>query len=447
MTWLQRYKLRNFIKSTLWIVPLLSGVMAVICHRLVWKFDLWAQWQLLGFSLESARSIVGTIGSAMLTFIVFLMSMIFVGLQVAVGQLTPRIIAFVFRNRVIKLSLGIFTFTYMFSLSALGRLENPVPELVVLLTVLFSAISIGVFLYFVDFMGKSLRPISICERLAEGNIKIIETLYPVLLSEEKNNNTLKLFKTEWGVAACTINHAARSGVILAFDGEGLARIATRSNCMIRLIPQVGDFVAIGNPLFSIYGGCLTHDELRQSVAFGAERTIEQDPGFVFRIIVDIAIKALSPAINDPTTAVACIDQLHRLLRRIGERDLGDGKIRDGQGMIRVVFPTPDWEDFVHLTMSEIHHYGADSIQIVRRLRAMLADLLEHLPEQRAPEIRAHLEMLDRSVARNFIDPAERELAMFGDYKGVGGARQYSGDRRSPVGKGGKGDERNYEKQT
>jgi len=217
--------------------------------------------------------------------------------------------------------------------------------------------------------------------------------------------------------------------------------------MIRLIPQVGDFVAIGNPLFSIYGGCLTHDELRQSVAFGAERTIEQDPGFVFRIIVDIAIKALSPAINDPTTAVACIDQLHRLLRRIGERDLGDGKIRDGQGMIRVVFPTPDWEDFVHLTMSEIHHYGADSIQIVRRLRAMLADLLEHLPEQRAPEIRAHLEMLDRSVARNFIDPAERELAMFGDYKGVGGARQYSGDRRSPVGKGGKGDERNYEKQT
>ena len=422
MTWLQRYKLRNFVTSSLWLAPMLSGVMAVICHRLVWKLDLWTQWQLLGYSLESARSIVGAISSAMLTFIVFLMSMIFIALQVAVGQLTPRIIAFAFRNRVIKLSLGIFTFTYMFSITALGRLESPIPQLVVLLTILFSVTSIGVFLYFVDFMGKSLRPISICEKLAGGDTQVIETIYPVLLSQEKHNAPKPLM-TEWGVATCTINHEAGAGVIMAFDAEGLVRVAARSGCVIRLVPQVGDFVSTGDPLFSIYGGCLSYDELRRSVVFGVERTIEQDPGFVFRIIVDIAIKALSPAINDPTTAVACIDQLHRLLRLVGQRDLGDGRLRDGQGTVRVIFPTPEWEDFVHLAVSEILHYGADSVQVVRRLRAMLADLLEHLPEQRTPEIRAHIELLDRSVARSFIDPGERELAVSGDYKGLGGARQ------------------------
>jgi uncharacterized membrane protein len=421
MTWLLRYQLHNFLKSSLWLLPLLSGAVAVICHRLVWKFDLWTQWQLLGYSQETARSIVGAISTAMLTFLVFLMSMIFIALQVAVGQLTPRIIAFAFRSWVIKASLGVFTFTYMFSIIALGRLENPVPELIVLLTIICSAISIIVFLYFVDFMGKSLRPISICESLAEAGIKIIETIYPVLLSHGKYTAP-KSPVSEWGSAACTINHEGRSGIIMAFDADGLAKIAAANDVMIRMVPQVGDFVSSGDSLFSIYGGCLKHDDLRRCVVCGVERTIEQDPSFVFRIIVDIAIKALSPAINDPTTAIACIDQLHRLLRRVGQRDLGDGKLRDGQGAVRVSFPTPDWEDYVRLAVSEILHYGADSIQIVRRLRALLADLLEQLPEQRAPEIRAHLQLLDRSVARNFTDPFEKEHAMSRDYKGVGGTR-------------------------
>jgi uncharacterized membrane protein len=232
-------------------------------------------------------------------------------------------------------------------------------------------------------------------------------------------------ETEWGVPVRTIHYEAHSGVVLAFDAAGLSRIATRNNCMIRMVPQVGDFVSSGDPLFSIYQGgeSINHDELRQSLALGVERTIQQDPAFVFRIIVDIAIKALSPAINDPTTAVACLDQLHRLLRRVGQRDLGDGRIRDSQGKVRLIFPTPDWEDYVNLAVSEILHYGADSIQIVRRLRAMLADLTEHLPEKRRAELLVQITLLDRSVARNFVDPFERELATFGDFKGVGGARQ------------------------
>jgi uncharacterized membrane protein len=424
MTWLQRYKLRNFLRSSLWLVPMLSGLFAIIFHRLVWKFDLWTQWPLFGYTQESARLIVGAISAAMLSFIVFLMTMIFIALQVAVGQLTPRIIAFVFRTRAIKVSLGIFTFTYMFSVMALGRLENQVPELVVLLTILFSSVSIGVFLFFVDYMGKSLRPISICEKLADMATDAIETVYPVLLTHKKDIGS-KSLTSEWGAIACTINHESGSGILLAFDADGLARVAARHNCMIRMIPQVGDFVSSGDPLFSIYQGgeSLKYDELRMSVVFGVERTVEQDPGFVFRIIVDIAIKALSPAINDPTTAVSCIDQLQRLLRRVGQRDLGDGKIMDSQGIIRVVFPTPDWEDYVHLAASEINHYGAESIQVVRRLRAMLTDLLEYLPERRTAVIKTRLDLLDLSVARNFIDPVERELAMLGDYKGVGGARQ------------------------
>jgi uncharacterized membrane protein len=401
---------------------MISGGVAVICHRLIWMFDLWTQWQLLGFSLESSRSIVGSISSAMLTFLIFLMSMIFVGLQVAVGQLTPRIIAYVFQSWVIRLCLSIFTFTYMFSISAQGRLENPVPELVVLLTIFFSAVSIGIFLYFVDFLGKSLRPISICRILAEECTAVIESMYPALSTHDCISQ--KLDATDLGKTGETFNYTGRSGVMLAFDAEGLTKIAARNDCTIKILPQVGDFVSHGSPLFSIYHGsnAVHCKDLCQSVAFGVERTTEQDPEFVFRIIVDIAIKALSPAINDPTTAVVCIDQLHQLLGLLGQRYVGEGTLKDSRGTVRVHFSTPDWDDYLNLAVSEILHYGADSMQVVRRLRAMLEDLLG-LPEQRRSGVIANLELLDRTVNRVFVDPFERELAMVADFKGLGGARR------------------------
>ncbi len=117
---------------------------------------------------------------------------------------------------------------------------------------------------------------------------------------------------------------------------------------------------------------------------GLERTIEQDSTFAFRVIVDIAIKALSSAINDPTTAVLAIDQLQRLLRTVGNRDLHDERIFDSDGQLRVIFRTPNWTDFVQLAFSEIRQYGTRSLQVVRRLRATIEYLLQTLPEFSRP---------------------------------------------------------------
>src|SRR6185295_14212979 len=114
----------------------------------------------------------------------------------------------------------------------------------------------------------------------------------------------------------------KPGVVLAFDLRGLVRLGARHDCLIELVPQVGNFVAPGGTLFRIYGGAdLPPDTLRQAIALGAERTMEQDPAFAFRLIVDIASKGLSPAINDPTTAVLALDQIHHLLRHVGSRRL------------------------------------------------------------------------------------------------------------------------------
>ena len=139
-------------------------------------------------------------------------------------------------------------------------------------------------------------------------------------------------------------------------------------------------------------------------------------------MVDIANKALSPAINDPTTAVLALDQIHHLLRKVGERNLDTGNVRDAAGRLRLVYRTPDWKDFVCLAVTEIRHFGGESIQIARRLHAMLENLIQTLPEVRAVLLRQELALLHRSAERFFSEPEDRALAQISDFQGVGGKR-------------------------
>jgi uncharacterized membrane protein len=157
------------------------------------------------------------------------------------------------------------------------------------------------------------------------------------------------------------------------------------------------------------------------VAFGPERTIEQDSTFAVRVIVDIAIKALSPAINDPTTAVLAIDQLHRLLRLVGARHLHDDLVRDSEGVPRLMFRTPNWEDFVTLTFREIRLYGAGNFQVARRLRAMINNLQETLPTSRQPALRGELDLLNRALEGLYPFTEDLALARQPDLQGLGGA--------------------------
>jgi len=246
--------------------------------------------------------------------------------------------------------------------------------------------SVVVFIYLIDYAARFLRPVSIVRRVGDSGIEVIRRLYPDLTTGPR-----AVVPPPGRAFPCrTINHAGHSGIVLAVDLAGLVAKARHAGGMIEFVPQVGDFVAVDEPLFRVYGGAgvIDESELRGGVALGAERTIEQDPTFAFRILVDIALKALSAAINDPTTAVIAIDQLHRLLRLVGLRHVSREQICDASGEPRLIFKTPNWEDFVHLTCTEIRHYGASSVQIMRRLRSMLENLVQTLPPHRHAELRA-----------------------------------------------------------
>jgi uncharacterized membrane protein len=419
MTWLQRHRVRHYVGNSIWILPVLGMVAALGAVRLLYWVDEAMGWR-SGFHPEAARTVLGTLSSSMFTLIVFVSSALLVAVQLASAQLTPRVIAIVFKDPVTKVSLATFVFAFTFTLAALVRIKDFVPLVTSDVAAYGCVASLGVFLYLIDHMGKALRPSGAARSVASLGRGVIESVYPRRLAESPDTSPDSA-DVPCGEPSCTIT-SPTDGVVLAFDVQGLVSLAERADCVIELVPQVGDFVAAEDPLFRVFrgGATLPAGELRGSVALGQERTLEQDPAFAFRILVDMASKGLSPGINDPTTAVLALDQIHHLLRTVGDRHLGDGRVRDAAGRLRLVYRTPDWADFVHLAVTEIRHFGAASIQVARRLRAMLENLIEGLPEERAALLRPELALLHRSAERSFPDPEDRALADISDVQGVGG---------------------------
>jgi uncharacterized membrane protein len=282
-----------------------------------------------------------------------------------------------------------------------------------------SLLCFAAFLYLIDYAARLLRPISILTQVGNVGLEVIESVYP---DPSLGPGVPPSQRQKLGPPDRVIYHRGTSGIILAANIEALRTATEKAVGVTELVPQVGDFVAVDEPLFNLYDGAGAVDDevLRSAIAFGSERTMEQDPTFAFRIVVDIALKALSPAINDPTTAVLAIDQLHRMLRSVGRRNLRTDEILDASGRLRVIFRTPNWEDFVHLAFSEIRACGANNLQIVRRLRAMIENLKETLPSHRQHELQHQLSLLDREAKRLFGYPQELALAMVDDSQGLGG---------------------------
>ena len=183
--------------------------------------------------------------------------------------------------------------------------------------------------------------------------------------------------------------------------------------LVVLRHPIGDFVSAGAVLIELYGrdpGPDAEERLRSMVALGVERTIEQDPAFAVRIMVDIAIRALSPAVNDPTTAVQVLDHLEDLLRLVGQTDLSDQAAPLEDMETGLVVPVRRWQDYLTLSVTEIREYGHTSIQVVRRLRAMLEELADSVLPERREAVALELERLDDAVAREWGETVDLDLA-------------------------------------
>ena len=388
--------------------------------RAIDALDVYLGLSLLRFSAAGAQAVLQTIITATLSFIVFTFGSILVAIQVASGQMTPRIIATtLLRDDVVKYTVGLFIFTLLFATSVLNKTGTTVHQLVVFVAAALGLGCFAAFLYLIDYASRLLRPISILGFVGNEGLAVIDSMYP---EPTRGFDLYGGHEHKSGPPARVITHEGTSGIVLAVKVEVLVTEAAGAAGIIEFVPQVGDFVSVDEPLFNLYGGAATVDDqvLRAAVVLGAERTMEQDPTFAFRIVVDIALKALSPAINDPTTAVLAIDQLHRLLRKVGTRHLRTDEILDGADRLRAILRTPNWEDFVNLSFNEIRACGSNNMQVVRRLRAMIENLIQTLPSHRHAALRQELNILDREIERQFRYPEDVALARVADSQGLGG---------------------------
>jgi len=427
MRWNRWYTVRSYVLSTLWIAPVIAVLASMLLSRIMIGFKI-DPGGIPGFIFtgEHANSALDIGVTLQLTFLGFSFGSMLVAIQVASASLTPRVIAtMLLRDNVIRSVVGLFVFGLLLAVGARNR-SDTAPQFIVSLSAIMGLLSTIGFLFLVDYTARLLRPVSIIWRISKDGLAVMESVYPESAKGPSETANARMASGDRQVdsPARVVLHEGTSGIVLAVNLRALTAAAEKASGIVEIVPRVGDFVAVGEVLFRLHGAAASVSDniLHGNVAFGRERTVEQDSTFALRILVDIAIKALSPAINDPTTAVLAIDQLHRLLRSAGRRHLRNEAIRDHDGNIRVIFQTPNWEDFVHLAFCEIRAYGAENIQIARRLRSMILNLLESLPEQRHPILIQELAILDRMLERRYADlPEDLALARIADSQGLGGA--------------------------
>ena len=406
---------------SLWFIPALSVCVAValaaaliaLDHRLPQARN----WPLLfPGGAESARNLLSTIAAAMVTSISLIFSVTMVVLQLASAQYSPRVLRTFLRDRLVQAVLGAYLSTFVYSLLVLPSVTSAesqggepfVPAISVSAAVLLTLVSLGLFVRYIHHIAHSIRAVSVLRAVHDETAESLEKLYP----DEIGEAAAPEVALPSGPSTVTVRSVC-AGVMVAVDHDRLLQLAVEADLAVQIVPLMGDFVAEGGRVLEIWGGAGSSSAtaLLDCIAFADERTIEQDAAFGFRQIVDIAERALSPGVNDPTTAAQAIDQLHDLLHRLARREVPSEARVDHAGELRVVAPRLSWDDYVSLSFDEIRLYSGRSVQVVRRLRGALNDLLEVAPPARKGALERQLKLLDRDVTREFDDPLDRATAM------------------------------------
>ena len=390
-----------------------------------------------GISVASAQAFLAAVASGMiaLTGIVFTVGLVMV--QFSAIAYSPRLVLLLARDPRMFHSLGVFIATFTYSLSVLLYVDRNASGVVPLISGIMVAGLLLLSMLLFSTLMKGLIDLQITYVLhiiGDKGREVIRETFERLdekakIQSKRGQGTYKF--SEFGPVVQTLRYRAAPRTIAKFDIEELVRLARQTEAVIVIACGIGDTLVENTPLLQVHGAhtALPESDLVRAIHFGFERTSEQDPKYPIRLLVDIAIKALSPAINDPTTAVQAIDQIEDLLRRLGGHDLDAGYASDAHGVLRVIFPMPTWEDYLMLAFDEVRHYGAGSVQVMRRLRSALVGLADTVvSDTRIGAVQRYLKQLDLTVDRSDLAADDRESARQEDRQGLGLSRR---QRTSP----------------
>lgn len=292
ISWAARFRLRQYAKASLWIVPLFGLVLGVALAEAASAVD-GASWlpKTWTYSASTASGVLSSVVGAMIALLGFVVTIGVLVIQQATGTLSPRYMRLWYRDRLQKAVLATFTGTFAFAYTLLRSIEtDAVPNLGVTLVSIAVSVSLLLLLIYLNRFTHNLRPVAIADIVGRLGEQVLDRIAAHARSTEMPSGVRP------ADAPVALIRAERGGVIQAFDAPGMVSLAARHDCVFVLAASVGDFVPPGGIVVETHGGTSAPDPRRITglLALGAERTIEQDPAFALRILVDIAIRALSP---------------------------------------------------------------------------------------------------------------------------------------------------------
>jgi uncharacterized membrane protein len=411
----------------LWRIPLLYTLGSVALGLTFPRFE---STQLAaythGMSAPAAIAFFSAVSSGMLALTGVGLAVAFVFVQFSAAAYSVRLFTLFASQPGLFHTIGTFFATFTYSLAALIWTDRNGSGTTPLLSTYLVGLLLIVSMVRVSrliFSIHSLEIQSVLQTLGARGREAIEAAFPHPAQALQQTPPAPAL-AELGPPAQTLVHSGAPRSLTGVDLAALTELARQASAVIVLAYGVGDTIIAPGVLMRVHGGTAPEAALRRAVRLWPSRTLEQDPKYALRLLVDIAIRALSPAVNDPTTAVQALDQIEDLVHRLARRHVEAGEARDAAGAVRVLFPAPTWDDYLALAFDEIRQFGSASVQVDRRLRAALHDLIAAAPSpERAAAARRYLDHLDRGLDRAPFDDQDRAAARAADWQGLGLSRR------------------------
>jgi uncharacterized membrane protein len=414
----RRFRIEYLARTRLWLLPLICVLSGLGLAIGLLAIDKASGHHLVSTSVTgsaaSVQTILTTAATALVTLTSIVLSLTLVAVQLAMGQFSPRIVRAILHDRRSQFAVGLFIGTWAYTMTVLrdvnGRNSGggPVPGLAVIVDYGLILSAIVTLVLLVHHTAQSIRVGGLIGLVGDETRKETERLYP-RKGEPEEDPAIVL--------------APDHGVIVELHYSVLVTIAENADCVLEMVPAMGDYVPFGSPLFRVISGSLPEvhrDAVALSVILGRERSHEFDPAYGIRKLVDVGERSIySGPFQDPTTTVQSINAIHDVLRRLADRDFPTGVHRDSDGAPRLIERVLTWEGYVRLAFDELRLVGAGSPQVARRLRAALEDLRLAAPPERHPPLQRQLRLLEAAVRRAYHDDADAHAAMVPDMQGIG----------------------------
>jgi uncharacterized membrane protein len=420
----RRRVLWDYLAGALWVLPTISVLVFLTAGALLSRVSI-SDDSPLAFqgSADDARNVLIVVSTTMITVTGLVFALTIVALQIASGQYSPRLLRNFMRDRGTQVVLSVFVGAFAYSTAGLYTVgvqragqQAFVPRLAVSGSLALALVSVGVLIYFIHHLAHSIQIDAIMSQIQRETREVIDDVYPHPTSDLDREE-----RCPDPPPQAVVVPAASSGYLQAIQPAPLAEAATRHDLIVRLTRRVGDHVVAGTPIAWAWQRspdqppptpALLQTAVADAVHVGFERTMVQDVLFGLRRLVDIANRALSPAVNDPYTAIQAVHHLSVLLCALARRRLGDWLCRDRQGILRVAIPLPDFAEYLRRSTAQIRRFGAAEPALTRSLIQLLSDVgTSTTSDDRRAACAHHLWLVLEDAKRETAQPADLQAVV------------------------------------